>query len=51
MMDENDDGARVGLWVVIGIIALLLFGLIGGLAMRAMGTKTAAVPVAPMAPL
>ena len=54
MMDENDDGARVGLWVVIGIITLLLFGLIGGLAMRAMNAKkqianpvaTAAAPLA-----
>lgn len=39
MMDENDDGARVGLWVVIGIITLLLFGLIGGLAIRALHAK------------
>ena len=30
-MDEQDEGARVGLWVVLGIITLLLFGLIGGL--------------------
>ena len=46
-MDENDDGARVGLWVVIGIITLLLFGLIGGLAMRTMNAKKAAAkPVA-----
>jgi outer membrane protein OmpA-like peptidoglycan-associated protein len=42
MMDENDDGARVGLWVVIGIITLLLFGLIGGLAIRALGNKAPA---------
>jgi len=47
MMDENDAGARVGLWVVIGIITLLLFGLIGGLGMRAMhAKKPAAKPVA-----
>ena len=41
MMDENDDGARVGLWVVLGIITLLLFGLIGGLGIRAMNAKKA----------
>ena len=41
MMDENDDGARVGLWVVIGIITLLLFGLIGGLAIRAVNKQAA----------
>ena len=43
MMDDNDDGARVGLWVVLGIVTLLLFGLIGGLAMRASHHKAAAV--------
>lgn len=48
MMDENDDGARVGLWVVIGIITLLLFGLIGGLGIRAMNAKKA--PAAAAAP-
>ena len=47
MMDENDDGARVGLWVVLGIITLLLFGLIGGLAIRATHAKK--VPAAPAA--
>jgi len=47
MMDENDDGARVGLWVVLGIITLLLFGLIGGLAMRATHAKK--LPAAPAA--
>ncbi|OYU72212.1 MAG: hypothetical protein CFE45_40755, partial [Burkholderiales bacterium PBB5] len=48
MTDENDDGARVGLWVAIGIITLLLFGLIGGLAIRAQHAKKPAAkpPVA-----
>jgi outer membrane protein OmpA-like peptidoglycan-associated protein len=36
MMDEGDDGARVGVWVTVGVITLLLFGLIGGLAIRQM---------------
>ena len=45
-MDEHDEGAKVGLWVVLGIITLLLFGLIGGLAIRAMNAKHAAKPVA-----
>jgi outer membrane protein OmpA-like peptidoglycan-associated protein len=45
-MDEQDEGAKVGLWVVIGIITLLLFGLIGGLAIRSMHAKHAAKPVA-----
>ena len=45
-MDEQDDGAKVGLWVVLGIITLLLFGLIGGLAIRSMNAKHAGKPVA-----
>ncbi len=48
-MDENDDGARVGLWVVIGIITLLLFGLIGGLAIRTLGAKKPPSQVAAVA--
>ena len=44
-MDEQDEGAKVGLWVVLGIITLLLFGLIGGLALRTMN-KQAVKPVA-----
>ncbi len=46
MMDENDDGARVGLWVVIGIITLLLFGLLAGLGIRASHKKAAPAPAA-----
>ena len=45
-MDEQDEGATVGLWVVLGIITLLLFGLIGGLVIRTMNAKHAAKPVA-----
>lgn len=41
MMDEGDDGARVGLWVTLGVITLLLFGLIGGLAIRQSHKKAA----------
>jgi outer membrane protein OmpA-like peptidoglycan-associated protein len=46
MMDDNDDGARVGLWVVLGIITLLLFGLIAGLAIRATHAKQMPAPAA-----
>jgi outer membrane protein OmpA-like peptidoglycan-associated protein len=34
MMDDGDDGARVGLWATLGVVTLLLFGLIAGLAIR-----------------
>jgi hypothetical protein len=46
-MDENDDGARLGSWAVLAIITLLLFGLIGGLAIRAGHARQ--VPAAPAA--
>jgi outer membrane protein OmpA-like peptidoglycan-associated protein len=45
-MDEQDDGAKIGLWVVLGVITLLLFGLIGGLVIRSMNAKQAHKPVA-----
>jgi flagellar motor protein MotB len=45
-MDDQDDGAKVGLWVVLGIITLLLFGLIGGLVIRSMSAKQAHKTVA-----
>lgn len=45
-MDEGDDGARVGLWVTLGIITLLLFGLIAGLAIRQSHKKPAPKPAA-----
>jgi outer membrane protein OmpA-like peptidoglycan-associated protein len=34
MTDDGDDGTRVGLWVAVGVVTLLLFGLIGGLVFR-----------------
>lgn len=34
MFDELDDGARIGVWTALGIVALLLFGLLGGLAIK-----------------
>jgi outer membrane protein OmpA-like peptidoglycan-associated protein len=46
MSDDNDDGARVGLWVVLGIITLLLFSLIAGLAIRSVHLKQRAQPPA-----
>jgi len=45
-MDEQDEGARIAVWAVLGIITLLLFGLIGGLVLRTMNAKHAAKPVA-----
>lgn len=47
MLDELDDGARTGVWVALGVVAFVLFGLIGGLAIRQI--KPAAAPTAPAA--
>ncbi len=45
MLDKDDKGAAIGLWVVVGVITLLLFGLIGGLGMWQMHLgKLAAKP-------
>ena len=48
MFDDLDDGARVGVWTTLALIALLLFGLLGGLVLRQM--KPAAAPLAAQAP-
>jgi outer membrane protein OmpA-like peptidoglycan-associated protein len=54
MLDDQDEGARIGVWVALGVVAMLLFGLIFGLAIRATKDKvpaatavaTAAAPAA-----
>jgi len=48
MFDKSDEGTSVGLWVVIGIITLLLFGLVGGLGIRQVH-KAGAVKAKPAA--
>lgn len=58
MMDDIDEGARTGVWVALGVVAFLLFGLLGSLmirqinigkatmAARTMAATPAAVPAA-----
>ncbi len=46
MTDEGDEGARVGLWVVVGATALVVLGLLGGLAMRQVNKAPKAKPAA-----
>lgn len=36
MLDDLDDGARIGVWTALGVVAMLLFGLLGGIAIRSM---------------
>lgn len=45
MLDDLDDGARVGVWTTLGLITLLLFGLLGGLAMRQLKANKAPASV------
>lgn len=52
MFDKDDEGAGIGLWVAIGVITVVIFGLIGGLVIRHMHggkAKPAAVAQAPAA--
>lgn len=46
MLDELDDGARIGVWTALGVVALLLFGLLGGLAIKQIGERKGAVAAA-----
>lgn len=36
MLDDQDEGTRIGVWVALGVVAMLLFGLIFGLAWRSL---------------
>jgi outer membrane protein OmpA-like peptidoglycan-associated protein len=46
MLDDLDDGARVGVWITLGLITLLLFGLLGGLSLRQLKGHAAPAAVA-----
>jgi outer membrane protein OmpA-like peptidoglycan-associated protein len=50
MMDDQDEGARIGVWVALGVVAMLLFGLIFGLAWRSVKAPAAAPKVVAAAP-
>ena len=45
MFEQEDEGTRIGLWVVIGVLFLVLVGVVGGVVLRHMHGKAAA-PVA-----
>lgn len=50
MLDDQDEGARIGVWVALGVVALLLFGLVTGLAWRASKGHKAPATAAAAAP-
>lgn len=37
MFEQEDDGTRIGLWAVLGIIVLVIFGVVGGIVLRHFG--------------
>ena len=54
MLDQEDEGTRIGVWVIIGVLFLVITGVLGGVALRQMhknaaATALAAAPVAPAA--
>jgi outer membrane protein OmpA-like peptidoglycan-associated protein len=51
MLDELDDGARTGVWVALGVVAFVIFGLIGGLAVRQLGGHGAMKPALAAGPM
>ncbi len=42
MFEQEDDGTRIGLWAVLGIIVLVIFGVVGGIVLRHFGGSGAA---------
>lgn len=46
MLDELDDGARIGVWTALGVVAFLLFGLLGGMALKTLHAKAKPAAVA-----
>lgn len=47
MLDDQDQGTRIGVWVALGVVFFVLVGVIGGLVLRQVhGKAPAAKPVA-----
>ncbi|WP_428421298.1 OmpA family protein [Methylibium sp.] len=46
MFDQEDEGTRIGVWTALAVVFLVVAGLIGGLAIRAMNAAGDAVPQA-----
>ncbi len=46
MLDDLDDGARIGVWTALGVVALVLFGLLGGLVIKKAHHKAPGAQVA-----
>ena len=42
MFEQEDDGTRIGLWAMLGIIVLVIFGVVGGVVLRHFGGSAGA---------
>lgn len=48
MLDSEDEGTRIGVWVVVGVVIFVLVGVIGGVLLRGMNKKAAAKAAKPV---
>ena len=46
MLDQEDEGTRIGVWVALGVVFFVIAGLIGGLSFRQLHHKAKAPAVA-----
>jgi len=44
MLDQEDEGTRIGVWVALGVVFFVLVGVIGGLVLRQIHGKAPAAP-------
>lgn len=44
MLDQEDEGTRIGVWVALGVVFFVLVGVIGGLVLRQIQGKAPAAP-------
>jgi outer membrane protein OmpA-like peptidoglycan-associated protein len=44
MLDQEDEGTRIGVWVALGVVFFVLVGVIGGLVLRQLHAKVPAAP-------
>jgi uncharacterized SAM-binding protein YcdF (DUF218 family) len=49
MLDQEDEGTRIGVWVALAVVFVVIVGLIGGLTLRKLHARAAA-PTAMTAP-
>ena len=49
MLDQEDEGTRIGVWVALGVVFFVLVGVIGGLVLRQTHSKAPTAPTAQVA--